>query len=321
MVEPGAAPLGVAAAAVLGEGHSSGVLLLPLRGGDGEMRPLLRSAPALPILRSEARWAAGAPAVDASSEAPQSSRQVHKPTCQNTRVQAPANRLEVCKTERTPHNRSPMAAQCLRGRDDVAAAAGSPTFPFFDDGSGCDTILALQRLQSQLARLERERHEAEACSEVLREEIAARELVLARLAAEADAADASDDGTVDDEDDDEAAVVEAAVAAEVELRRAEDRRAAAIDRLAAAAAAARARRPRTNSGARRPRTSPAPRTAAAPARRRSAPRPLVAIDERPPWNSCGRRGISAAEERWTPEPRPPPEPARRFPAPRASSRS
>ena len=52
------------------------------------------------------------------------------------------------------------------------------------------------------------------------------------------------------------------------------------------------------------------------------PRPLVAIDERPPWNSCGRRGISAAEERWTPEPRPPPEPARRrMPAPRASSRS
>ena len=38
MVEPGAAPLGVAAAAVLGEGHSSGVFLLPLRGGDGEMR-------------------------------------------------------------------------------------------------------------------------------------------------------------------------------------------------------------------------------------------------------------------------------------------
>ena len=202
-----------------------------------------------------------------------------------------------------------MAVQCLHARDDDVAAVGSPTFPFFDDGSGCDTILALQRLQSQLARLERERHEAEACSEVLREEIAARELDLARLAAEADAADATDDGSVDDEDDaDEAAVVaaeRAAVAAEAELRRAEDRRAAAIDRLAAAAAAARARRPRTNSGARRPRTSPAPRTAAAPARRRSAPRPLVAIDERPPWNSCGRRGISAAEERWTPEPRPP----------------
>ena len=217
-----------------------------------------------------------------------------------------------------------MAVQCLHARDDDVAAVGSPTFPFFDDGSGCDTILALQRLQSQLARLERERHEAEACSEVLREEIAARELDLARLAAEADAADATDDGSVDDEDDaDEAAVVaaeRAAVAAEAELRRAEDRRAAAIDRLAAAAAAARARRPRTTPGARRPRASPAPRTAA-PARRRSAPRPLVAIDERPPWNSCGRRGISAAEERWTPEPRPPPEPARRFPAPRASSRS
>ena len=203
-----------------------------------------------------------------------------------------------------------MAVQCLRGRDDVvAAAAGSP---FFHDGAGFDgasTILALQRLQSQLARLDRERHEAEACSEVLREDIAARELDLARLAAEADAADATDDGTVDDEDDaDEAAVIaaeRAAVAAEAELRRAEDRRAAAIDRLAAAAAAARARRPRTNPGARRPRASPAPRTAAAPARRRSAPRPLVAIDERPPWNSCGRRGISAAEERWTPEPRPP----------------
>ena len=203
-----------------------------------------------------------------------------------------------------------MAVQCLHPRIDAGAAAGSPTFPFFDDGGGCDTILALQRLQSQLARLDRERHEAEACSEVLREDIAARELELARLAAEADAADASDDGSVDDEDDaDEAAVVEAAMAAEAELRRAEDRRAAAIDRLAAAAAAARARRPRTNPGARRPRASPAPRTAA-PARRRSAPRPLVAIDERPPWNSCGRRGISAAEERWTPEPRPPPEPAR-----------
>ena len=207
-----------------------------------------------------------------------------------------------------------MAVQCLRGRDDVAAAAGCPAFPFFDGGAGCDTtILALQRLQSQLARLDRERHEAEACSEALREEVAARELELARLAAEADAADASDDGTVDDEDDaDEAAVFEAAMAAEAELRRAEDRRAAAIDRLAAAAAAARARRPRTNPGARRPRASPAPRTAAAPARRRSAPRPLVAIDERPPWNSCGRRGISAAEERWTPEQRPPPEPARLF---------
>ena len=202
-----------------------------------------------------------------------------------------------------------MAVQCLRGRDDVAAAAGSP---FCDDGAGFEgasTILALQRLQSQLARLDRERHEAEACSEVLREEIAARELDLARLAAEADAADASDDGTVNDEDDeDEAAVIaaeRAATAAEAELRRAEDRRAAAIDRLAAAAAAARARRPRASPGARRPRASPAPRTAAAPARRRSAPRPLVAIDERPPWNSCGRRGISAAEERWTPEPRPP----------------
>ena len=208
-----------------------------------------------------------------------------------------------------------MAVQCLHGGAGVFAAAGSPTFPFFDDGSGCDTILALQRLQAQLARLDRERHEAEACSEVLREEIAARELDLARLAAEADAADATDDGSVDDEDDDEAAVIaaeRAAVAAEAELRRAEDRRAAAIDRLAAAAAAARARRPRANPGARRPRASPAPRTAAAPARRRSAPRPLVAIDERPPWNSCGRRGISAAEERWTPEPRPPPEPARRF---------
>ena len=216
------------------------------------------------------------------------------------------------QTKRTPHNRSPMAVQCLHARDDDVAAVGSPTFPFFDDGSGCDTILALQRLQSQLARLERERHEAEACSEVLREEIAARELDLARLAAEADAADATDDGTVDDEDDDDdddvataVAAERAAVAAEAELRRAEDRRAAAIDRLAAAAAAARARRPRTNPGARRPRASPAPRTAAAPARRRSAPRPLVAIDERPPWNSCGRRGISAAEERWTPEPRPP----------------
>ena len=102
----------------------------------------------------------------------------------------------------------------------------------------------------------------------------------------------------------------AATAAEAELRRAEDRRAAAIDRLAAAAAAARARRPRANPGARRPRASPAPRTAAAPARRSARPRPLVAIDERPPWNSCGRRGISAAEERWTPEPRPPPEPSR-----------
>jgi len=202
-----------------------------------------------------------------------------------------------------------MAVQCLHGGAGVHAAAGSPTFPFFDDGGGCDTILALQRLQSQLARLDRERHEAEACSEVLREDIAARELDLARLAAEADAADASDDGTVDDEDDaDDAAVIAAergAVAAEAELRRAEDRRAAAIDRLAAAAAAARARRPRTSPDARRPRASPVPRTTAAPARRRSAPRPLVAIDERPPWNSCGARGISAAEERWTPEPRPP----------------
>ena len=205
-----------------------------------------------------------------------------------------------------------MAVQCLHPRIEAGAAAGSPTFPFFDDGGGCDTILALQRLQSQLARLDRERHEAEACSEVLREDIAARELELARLAAEADAADASDDGADDGavDEDDEATLVEAATAAEAELRRAEDRRAAAIDRLAAAAAAARARRPRANPGARRPRASPAPRTAA-PARRRSAPRPLVAIDERPPWNSCGRRGISAAEERWTPEPRPPPEPALR----------
>jgi hypothetical protein len=223
-----------------------------------------------------------------------------------------------------------MAVQCLHGGASVLAAAGSPAFTFSDDGSGfhgastadspCvdgagfDTVRALQHLQSRLARLARERHEADACSEVLREEVAARELELARLAAEADAADASDDGSVDDEDDvDDAAVIaaeRAAVAAEAELRRAEDRRAAAIDRLAAAAAAARAR-PRTNPGARRLRASPAPRTAAAPARRRSAPRPLVAIDERPPWNSCGRRGISAAEERWTPEPRPPPEPARR----------
>ncbi len=219
-----------------------------------------------------------------------------------------------------------MAAQCLHPRIDAGAAAGSPTFPFFDGGAGVDTVRALQHLQSRLARLDRERHEADSCAAALREDIAARELDLARLAAEADAADATDDGTVDDEDDDadEAAVVaaeRAAVAAEAELRRAEDRRAAAIDRLAAAAAAARARRPRANPGARRPRASPAPRTAA-PARRRSAPRPLVAIDERPPWNSCGRRGISAAEERWTPEPRPPPEPARRrMPAPRASSRS
>jgi len=204
-----------------------------------------------------------------------------------------------------------MAVQCLHARDDDVAAVGSPTFPFFDDGSGCDTILALQRLQSQLARLDRERHEADACAAVLREDITARELELARLAAEADAADATDDGSVDDdedEEDNEAAVIaaeRAAVAAEAELRRAEDRRAAAIDRLAAAAAAARARRPRASPGARRPRASPAPRTAVAPARRRSAPRPLVAIDERPPWNSCGRRGISAVEERWTPEPRPP----------------
>ena len=67
MVEPGAAPLGVAAAAVLGEGHSGGaaLLLLPPRG-DGEM-PLSCSAPALPILRSV--WVAGAPAVDTASEA------------------------------------------------------------------------------------------------------------------------------------------------------------------------------------------------------------------------------------------------------------
>ena len=224
-----------------------------------------------------------------------------------------------------------MAVQCLHPRIDAGAAAGSPTFPFFDggsgfhgastasspcvdDGAGVDTVRALQHLQSRLARLDRERHEADSCAAALREDIAARELDLARLAAEADAADATDDGTVDDEDDaDEAAVIaaeRAATAAEAELRRAEDRRAAAIDRLAAAAAAARARRPRANPGARRPRASPAPRTAA-PARRRSAPRPLVAIDERPPWNSCGRRGISAAEERWTPEPRPPPEPALR----------
>ena len=74
-----------------------------------------------------------------------------------------------------------MAVQCLHGRDDVAAAAGSPTFPFFDDGADFDTVRALQHLQSRLARLDRERHEAEACSEVLREEIAARELDLARL--------------------------------------------------------------------------------------------------------------------------------------------
>ena len=210
------------------------------------------------------------------------------------------------QTKRTPHNRSPMAVQCLHARIDTGGAAGSP---FFDDGAcfdGASTILALQHLQSRLARLDRERHEADACAAALREDIAARELDLARLAAEADAADASDDGSVDDEDeDDEAAAVAAAMTAEAELRRVEDRRAAAIDRLAAAAAAARARRPRTNPGARRPRASPAPRTVAAPARRRSAPRPLVAIDERPPWNSCGRRGISAAEERWTPEPRPP----------------
>ena len=99
-----------------------------------------------------------------------------------------------------------MAVQCLHPRIDAGAAAGSPTFPFFDDGSGCDTILALQRLQSQLARLDRERHEADSCAAALREDIAARELDLARLAAEADAADATDDGTVDDEDDaDEAA--------------------------------------------------------------------------------------------------------------------
>ena len=91
-----------------------------------------------------------------------------------------------------------MAAQCLRGRDDVAAAAGSPAFPCFDDGGGfhgastvsspCvddgggfDTVRALQHLQSRLARLDRERHDAEACSEVLREDIAARELRLEPL--------------------------------------------------------------------------------------------------------------------------------------------
>ena len=95
-----------------------------------------------------------------------------------------------------------MAVQCIRGRDDVAAAAGSPFFddgggfhgastaassPCVDDGAGVDTVRALQHLQSRLARLDRERHEAEACSEVLREEISARELDLAQLAAEADA--------------------------------------------------------------------------------------------------------------------------------------
>ena len=86
-----------------------------------------------------------------------------------------------------------MAVQCLHPRIDAGAAAGSPTFPFFDDGAGVDTVRALQHLQSRLARLDRERHEAEACSEVLREDIAARELDLARLAAEADAADATDE--------------------------------------------------------------------------------------------------------------------------------
>ena len=119
-----------------------------------------------------------------------------------------------------------MAVQCLHPRIEAGAAAGSPTFPFFDDGGGCDTILALQRLQSQLARLDRERHEADACAAALREDIAARELELARLAAEADAADASDDGADDGavDEDDEATLVEAATAAEAELRRAEDRR-------------------------------------------------------------------------------------------------
>ena len=104
-----------------------------------------------------------------------------------------------------------MAVQCLHGGAGVLAAAGSPTFPFFDDGAGVDTVRALQHLQSRLARLDRERHEANSCAAALREDIAARELELARLAAEADAADAPDDGTVDDEDDaDEAAVIAAA---------------------------------------------------------------------------------------------------------------
>ena len=96
----------------------------------------------------------------------------------------------------------PRAAQRSRSSTTAAAFMG-PRPHDVDDGAGVDTVRALQHLQSRLARLDRERHEADSCAAALREDIAARELDLARLAAEADAADASDDGTVDDEDDED----------------------------------------------------------------------------------------------------------------------
>ena len=170
----------------------------------------------------------------------------------------------------------PRRRQGRRGQPNVPVLRRRRRLSWGLDRKQC-WLAVLQRLQSQLARLDRERHEAEACAAALREDIAARELELARLAAEADAADASDDGVDDDEDeDDKAAVIaaeRAATAAEAELRRAEDRRRPRSTGWRRRPRR-RARRPRTNPGARRPRASPAPRTAAAPARRRSAPRPL-----------------------------------------------
>ena len=87
-----------------------------------------------------------------------------------------------------------MAVQCLHPRIDDGAAAGSPFFddgsgvhgastassPCVDDGAGVDTVRALQHLQSRLARLARERHEADSCAAALREDIAAREHELAQ---------------------------------------------------------------------------------------------------------------------------------------------
>lgn len=210
-----------------------------------------------------------------------------------------------------------MAAQVLRRPNDAVGSG-------FLDSDGAPTVLALQRLQSQLTRLDREKYIAESCAAGLEADIAAQVIALARLAAEADAADetsgedemdAGRAATVaeDELDARRAATVAEADAAEAELRRAEGRRADAIARLAAAAAAARALRAKATPGTPR---------AVAPAWRISVPRPRprIANDRRPPW-ACGARSIrrsAAAADAMAADAAPPPAPVHARTGPRAA---
>ena len=200
-----------------------------------------------------------------------------------------------------------MAAQVLRCPN---GAVGSG----FLDSDGAPTVRALQRLQSQLTRLDRERCVAESCAAGVEADIAAQDIALARLAAEADAADET--SGEDELDAGRAATVAEADAAEAELRRAEGRRADAIARLAAAAAAAQARRATATPGTPR---------AVAHAWRIPAPRPWprIANDRRPPW-ACGARGMrrgAAAADAAAADATPPPAPVHARTGPRGPRRA